>query len=327
MTLEEFNKNRMQNIEECKDKIMKDFKNLSINDQLLYDFTNDCGSTKYINNDSYIDKYFIYKARLCSTSSQDQEYVKKIKNDLLYNTVGDPDSNSILLQQIYDKLWSKADSKSYMINGTNNYFYSDTLTSFSTSLSYMMNYYYNHRFTCGKGSENYTVNKCFNEYDKNSRNVLDVFKNSPYLYAFLKLYHTIGNFMPVPKDFNTSRSHYGVEDYFHLTLSKMKNNEYEKLLGSKKELIKNTKDWFDENFIEDNFLKDYDDNLKDLLELLPWDLKKRDYDKYNDFLKLQCEIILSRGISMLKKLHYDNEEKLKELDDIKINDLLEELSK
>ena len=42
------------------------------------------------------------------------------------------------------------------------------------------------------------------------------------LESFARLYHTVGNMIPVPPMFNTSRSNFGANDYWDVTLTKIK---------------------------------------------------------------------------------------------------------
>lgn len=347
MTLEEFNKNRMQNIKECKDKIMDDFKKLSIKDQLLYDFTNDCDSIKYINNNSAIDKYFIYKAKRHSPSDfilknewtdpinkttfkkgevgykEGQEYVEKINDDPNYNGIVDPDSNSKLLQKIYNELWKNINDKSYMLQKNGN-ISGDTMTSFSNSLKII--------------DSSYTVNKCFQEYATNKNKMSKKIMKNEQVYVFMKLYHTIGNFIPVPSYFNSARcGKSACDDYWFLTLKRIKDYfsaiddqevKLKKLLPSKKRkypsTVPNTKEWLNsyekdfEAFLNINYLQDYKE-----LELIGYDKNG------SEFIKKVNEVILKRGIRMLKELN-DDKNKKNECEELLKKDydkLLEELIK
>nr|MBP3259255.1 hypothetical protein [Bacilli bacterium] len=320
MTLEEFNAKRR------KERKIEDFISLKKEEQLYYDFTNDTNSSKYKENLDIINKYFIYRARHTKIDNialfeknhpKAYNYISNIQEKREYDGIYDPDSNSPFLQEIYNKLWYnyQLDKKDYMKYSNDGFISGDTMTSFATSLNISLGGYY-------------TSARCFDEYDGGKgQKIINAILSNHNLYEFMKLYHTIGNFIPVPYGpepyygFNVNRSNFGKHDYFHLALLKIKeyyknrNDEILKELlndvdGKKTALISNTKAWLNEfgdykTFVIDNYLQDYDKYLNKLNKLIPWDEGKRKYKNNNKFLKLQCKIIKRRSKRMLKKLSKD----------------------
>ena len=84
---------------------MKNITDYLQNDPLHYDFTDDCTeSTEYQAKKGY-EKYFIYR---CPKPDGKEIYPIAVsvmeKNYQLYGKIGDPDSESKLLQNIYSHL-------------------------------------------------------------------------------------------------------------------------------------------------------------------------------------------------------------------------------
>lgn len=255
------------------------------NDPVHYDFTNDCTDSADYREKTGYEKYFIYRSpkpeRFPRTDGIYLTAVSAIeKNYRQYGEIGDPDTESNLLQDIYTILWPdlKKGQKGYMMN--KNRICSDTMTSCQT----ILNDYVERKMpdVLTKYSVKRVSNKiciALYETDPSFRELLDKSKK---LKHFIDVYHTLGNYIPVPCGFNAARSgHFGSHDSWDLTLMKIK--EYYdarkeihecigktpaspgikimELLHRNGEIINCCK-WLDsfagwEDFIDKNFLQDF----------------------------------------------------------------------
>lgn len=234
-----------------------------------YDFSDEGASEEYQNMKG-VEKYFNYKI---ATSY----FVNLI-------CVKDPDSRSNLLQEIYSLLWKEHIEKNerfYKIpvnvedKTLGGKIQGETLNSVQTTFNVMYEFYekpehkiqrkqnisikyMNTRYFCG-----------IKKYKEDFSFVDDDFLN------FLKTYHTLGNFMPIPVFCNGPRGTGHVKDYWDLTLYCIKNyydsNKDEKwiklILGEKgkkgekkEEQINRYKNWLNsfgdwKKFVEKNFLE------------------------------------------------------------------------
>ncbi len=198
------------------------------NNPVYYDFTNDCTDSAVYQEKTGYEKYFIYRSPKPERSPRTdgkEIYLTAVsaieKNYQQYGEIGDPDTESNLLQDIYTILWPdlKEDKKGYMIN--NNRICSDTMTSCQTILN---NYVESKmRDALAKYSVKRASNKiciALYETDPAFRELLDKSKK---LEHFINVYHTLGNYIPVPCGFNKARSgYYGSHDSWDLTLMKIK---------------------------------------------------------------------------------------------------------
>ena len=111
-----------------------------------YDFTNDGACEKYQLLTCKINKYFIYKAFLRKDGrwiGKKKEYIVYYPDGLKYsqqirkeyNDIKDPDSESLLLRNIYTKLWSN-DKLNNCKNGI--IICGDTLCSAQTTIDSIM---------------------------------------------------------------------------------------------------------------------------------------------------------------------------------------------
>lgn len=304
---------------------LEEFKKKSMREQLLYDFTSGYNET-YDKEENIIRKFLIYKALMIINSSgyeQTKALVSEKGWDKNFEGLIDPDSKSSLLQDIYKELWNK-DMPNYMKRNGN--ISADTMTSAIVpfcqylDIENVFGKTSNHLYDCIKNEET-LVNHFTNlkeEYTK-----LNV-------YRFIRLNHTIGNFIPVPNGFNGARAGtYADDDNWFLTLEKIKEyyesdqklehskiNALSDLLHNKE--IRNTVEWleqyssFDE-FINENFLQDYKDcNIKNFT----WNQHKITKDNYDDFFQKMCAVILKRGLRMLILLNGDKKVNITEVEEV-----------
>lgn len=277
-----------------------------------FDFTNECTKDKeYVCRDGY-DKYFAYKVQ---------------------RNVGDPDTKSTLLQEIYKVLWGEdVLSKEWM--SVRGWIYSDTMTS----VQFTMTEYFKSQFRDeideykreNPHQKQVSAKMCKEMYEKmptvrrKLNEMIDFMK-------FVSVYHTIGNYVPVPKGFNCARSGWcGSHDYWDLTLMKIKDyydtrdtrRENQAQSGKILELfhIANSVDacieWLDsyeswEEFVKKNFFQDYvseDDNwnVKPFCKGHSWENNK--ITDYKEFFLNVVHCIENRGRRMVSQLS----EKLKE---------------
>lgn len=279
-----------------------------------YDFTNDCiKNNEYMSLKGY-DKYFEYKT--------------------INNQKKDPDSNSTLLQNIYKTLWPELDSKGYMNNKNKNssMICSDTMTS----VQYTLACYYEDMFPDevkdykkqNPRQRNISAKMCkdmFSKYETVKENL----KDNKELEHFISVYHTLGNYCPVPDGFNKARSGTGCVsnyDYWDLTLMKIKSyfclRQKQEISEAKGEIIsllhnhcekkENVFSWLDEyknwdEFVEKNFFQDYVDKNLEVIPLCKghsWEngCNKISKPDYNEFFKNIWTRIEARTYRMLNAL-------------------------
>ncbi len=236
-----------------------------------FDFTNDTAyGSYYIDEKSIWKRYFLYK-----------------------NGVGadDPDSKSYRLQQIYRKLWGD-DQPDYMMDGythkktdvIHNALYkrntyesnvkirticADTLNTPTTVLNGILacvgmnsvkkqTIYY----LCS-GCDDNQLERIIKAYEKDS----GILKKRPSLVdsiiEYLKAWHLLGNFMPVPVGFNCGR-YLSTMDFFDVTLKLIhdwywygdENNTLDTLITCKTQIEKeiameNTRKWLSSFMVDD----------------------------------------------------------------------------
>ncbi len=279
-------------------------------DVLKFDFTHDCDYTRgddYKLKDGY-EKYFAYKT---------------------LNNVKDPDSSSELLQKIYRVLWPQLDAMEYMRGGK--WIRSDTMTSVQHTLSRYfedmfpreiykyMTEHRNQRFVSAR--------MCAALFEENEtvKNNLTLNDN---LRHFVSVYHTLGNYSPVPTGFNVSRSGVGFAsdfDYWDLTLMKIKEYfDYRKgpkpEIGSDvhqivvllhcEEIIFNCIQWLDgygswKEFVEVNFFQDYVDENGEVIPFCKdhsWKAGCNEIMDYDEFFGNAWKRIEARSERMVAAL-------------------------
>ncbi len=202
------------------------------------------------------EKYFVYRASLYKKAHEellldDEEIRKKIldfcENAEEYRTE-DPDSSSKLLQQVYKKLWPEFFEKSYMTDGEGR-IASDTMTSAQNRVNKIMQCFlkdkqlgsiYKEKKAYASTKSSIALTAVMGEYFHQKLHT-----TCPNLKMFLELYHTIGNYCPVPAGFNGARSgNIANYDYWDLTLMKIR------------EWFYNRDDKFNDQLLESQLLHD-----------------------------------------------------------------------
>ncbi len=202
------------------------------------------------------EKYFVYRASEYEKAHEkflldDEEIRKKIldfcENAEEYRTK-DPDSSSKLLQQVYKKLWPEFFEKSYMTDGEGR-IASDTMTSAQNRVNKIMQCFlkdkqlgsiYKEKKAYASTKSSIALTAVMGEYFHQKLHT-----TCPNLKMFLELYHTIGNYCPVPAGFNKARSgNIANYDYWDLTLMKIR------------EWFYNRDDKFNDQLLESQLLHD-----------------------------------------------------------------------
>ena len=213
-----------------------------------YDFVEDTVSgdelTEYQKQD-ILRKFFLYKVDTTHMgkmrsyandleSNYDERFIEFIEFSKLLG-LQDPDSHSELLQGIYKILWPTLVDKPFMINSDGN-IASDTMTSAQTSVTAATNTKNNEYQTdesfkiiykadpkqgkkvpWNKGiTTNVGIELAANENTTHFCEKLR--KTYPDLESFIKSYHTIGNYCPVPVGCNGPRGKGPTKDYWDLAL-------------------------------------------------------------------------------------------------------------
>ncbi len=292
---------------------------------------------KYCELERVFDKYFVYRASGYKKTHNKylKEEAKNKLNIFLEKAkkcqTRDPDLSSNLLREIYIYLWGEDFMENYCKC-------SDTMTSAQTLLNNCIECVYDQEMF-----KNVYMTDSKVRVTSNSSIVMAVCsKNSLYellgtnfndLERFLKLYHTIGNYTPVPEGFNQARSLMGKKDFWDLTLMYIRDyylkvNKEDKntiirgllnIKGNEEKMkiwLEKMKVWLDnygdgldgwKKFVEKNFFQDYvDENF----EVKPfWEghnYKNLELPKckeeINELLKKLCCIIEKRGKRIIEAI-------------------------
>lgn len=272
-----------------------------------YDFSNDGASEEYLalDNDTY-EKFFayMYKTALPLTCYEEGKAgvmahgaAYKEKCNKRFGTISDPDSGSSLLQIIYETLWRDVKSLNYCKR--DNKIQGETMNSANTTLGKL--YKYNSKEKkcietaeqCDeRGSikpkpvkpetctmQGVSIAYIISRYAEEKSEQEEKYDKIKGLKDFLSVYHTLGNFIPVPVGCNRPRGVGRLKDYWDLTLKiiydyyvcgedkiwdivKGKNNELKAF--ALYELYKQWLDSFQDDgkpswqcFIEKNYLQDF----------------------------------------------------------------------
>lgn len=306
---------------------LDDFKEKSIKEKLLYDFTNTNGCNKKYDEEDTIKKFLIYKAVVKNITIEDL----CSKED--YKELIDPDSKSPLLQELYKSIFfdNNKIEKDYMTYMYKNekYIWGDSMISAITPLCQYFNLpdgkYMEHLKEDKDKSKKQT--KWTTYYSCKEHEFLKdtiTKEHEKHVYNFIRLNHTLGNFIPVPNGFNVARAGTGaVDDNWFLTMRKIKEyrpfkqgciipKSISELLHC--DVIANTIKWLDsygdyDTFVKKNYLDDYEKYLKDndLIKSFTWKNGNKIINKnnYTEFFKIMNTVILNRSLRMLIKLYGD----------------------
>ena len=182
-----------------------------------YDFSNENASEYYCNIENGVDKFFAYMLASRKKSFKNNEIAQKSleKNGYILT---DPDNNSILMQQIYKILWNVEDNsmKKCIIKESVK---GDTLNSANTTIGKLYKYLEKEARGNIKKHKAYIYFIICDYLSSENTEIIDEIINCKELEKYVKSYHTIGNFMPVPVNCNGPRGcSKKVWDYLDLTL-------------------------------------------------------------------------------------------------------------
>lgn len=191
-------------------------------------------SDEYRKINGKYDKFFLYRAGIGKYDKKHNEYLKEEhrKNVIEYcdkskkYKMKDPDEGSELLQKIYKLLWPNFEKKPYLVE--KNKIASDTMTSAQNFVNAVMkNFLKDKRIAsiyqkgCAYASTNSSIALAAN--NEKTEFYKQLKKICPNLEKFVTLYHTIGNYCPVPVGFNSARSGSSAShDFWDLTLMKIR---------------------------------------------------------------------------------------------------------
>lgn len=276
----------------------------------IYDFSNDCITEESYQEKTGLDKFFAYK-----TSP---------------NKGKDPDTNSALLQHIYSQLWGDLTTKEFMFR--DNWIASDTMTSAWVPVKKYITLNFESELKQLKQDKGYRFDtvKVFNELYEN-KSIKEAMAPNKSLVKFVSMYHSIGNYCPVPIGFNVPRSGWGASyDSWDLTLMKIK--QFYLGLGERKAEIPehtmhilelmhydksviNVYKWLEhfgqgikgwKNFINTMYFNDYIKEEGDDYIVLPlcnnhnWD--NIEINDYNEFFENAADRIEKRGKIIVNEL-------------------------
>ena len=182
-----------------------------------YDFSNDGASNFYCNIKNGVEKFFAYMLKSKKESFKDDEIAKKQLEKYEYILI-DPDNKSNLMQKIYKILWNVEDPnmqkciKNKMISG-------ETLNSANTTLGKFYKYIERNFDKGVKRHPGYIYYILYDYLNSENMEIIDKIIHSEEFEKFVRSYHTIGNFMPVPVNCNCPRGMSSkIKDYWDLTL-------------------------------------------------------------------------------------------------------------
>ena len=303
---------------------MRDFLNKKPPEE--YDFTDVNPKSDYAQKHG-IDKYVLYKLSAIKNKNAwyyngkihyQKAYDKwqELKNNGTLSQVGkdpdifskDPNSNHQLLRCIYEQLWNKEILPNC----------SDTMNSVQTTFNQLLTCYYKeNKIYKSRATLKYIAELYYeNELDKEHIHDAE---------ALMNVYHTIGNYIPVPNRVNTWKAN-AFKDYFDLFLVFIYNyynaknilveNDYSciKLKGTMVEEFDNWLDKFGSwnTFVEKNYLKNFVKKNNDGTYGKPKELWKGHFggavlpgttDQCNEYFKNAHDWILKRGRIMVEAMH------------------------
>lgn len=254
---------------------MKIIEFLKLNGKEEYDFSEDWKNgyddkllDEYKNMDTF-KKYFVFKWQ---NGELKQQYEKTIefyeKNRKIIHLMIDPDSKSCLLQGIYKKLWSSDILKYCNDDGKDN-IHGDTMNTIQTTLSKFIRLLYADEYYANKNDSrfyNYQGSKlqCTEIFLLTQESFIDDEKKRNILKKFIKYNHTLGNFIPVPfygkGRFNGPRSNGDTDDFWDLTLFKIREWVKENGAIKKCDIVNNSNNKLNNNKLEELLKYNTDNN-------------------------------------------------------------------
>lgn len=308
-----------------------------------YDFSKEQANLNY-SNLNYFDRYMIYmsnsrKRNILSKKFNPYKYkffevtknkIREIFCNNKYGTIVDPDSNSKYVQDLYNILWDK-NRFDEVLKGSK--ICGETLNSTNITLNKYYEYIEsdiekedrqnNYKTKNGKIQNISIMFLLSRYYNEEQSGTLNVIKNNKIITEFMNIYHTIGNFMPIPENCNAPRGRSIIKDYFDINLYCIKKYIDTKdkmwvrrIMESdlRKEMSHSSKkyiQWLDKyntfnDFIETNYLQDFCDRDKD--DYYPRELWKDhfvnidDLSEYNALPKNadQCLDYFESATNMIK---------------------------
>ena len=275
-----------------------------------YSLDRETDNREYLAVDDPVERFYIYKSGNVDTKSVYRSAVRYRKeHEAICSSISDCDSCD-LAKDIYRLLWADAisDSENSAIDGQ----HGDTMTSLQHSLNLAFEqietpedrrrYFKGRRVSLAYQIE---LLSCEDNFLLRSRKVKG-------LHDFADRYHTIGNMIPVPPMFNSSRSNFGADDYWDVTLTQIKMWFDTKDVGAIVQLLhkKSACDeavnlcvkwltWFDswQSFIEKNYLSDFVDEYFEPILFRP-----KTSEESEVFFEKCCSLIEARGRCLVQEL-------------------------
>lgn len=324
---------------------LADFLNLETPE--TYDFVEETAKEGYREIEDVFEKFFLYKVVLTGNDAtmthapllHDEDSLDKFVKRSRKLSLQDPDSASELLQEIYKRLWPDLEKQPFMLQAGGK-IASDTMTSVQASLNEAMKafaadedmvkiYKKGKIYYSQKGAIALAANEDKTHFCEKLK------KKYPTLEQFIALFHTIGNYCPVPAKFNSARSGaYANYDYWDLTLMKIwewyhstgSEGERDALIrddllhgsGSASNCILWLKMFGDgesgwRNFVNTLFMQDYVDVDKDykptpLWEGHSWESITLPVDQCEEFFAEVASRIMARSKRMVEALRNSKEE-------------------
>ena len=185
----------------------------------LYSLDMETDSEQYRRIQNPVARFYIYKSGNVDKQSVYQGAVRyRELNKAICQSIHDCDSCA-LSRDVYSLLWADAiaDSANSAIDGQ----HGDTMTSLQHSLNLAVALIETEEERKRRGRKRISLAYqiellfCANDFLTRTGNIKG-------LESFAVMYHTIGNMIPVPPMFNASRSNFGADDYWDVTLANIK---------------------------------------------------------------------------------------------------------
>ena len=187
---------------------------LSLEKPEEYDFTEDWGNSLNQKQKESLREY--------RTLEPWNKYFEYVRND----AIKDPDTNSMLLQEIYKNLWKDDEilgccrkSEKARISGETMNSVNVTLNSLFADFIESPNDLRKFREGRQRVSKKYISGLYFDNFKEKQDKFKSYFKEYEHIEKYLSTYHTLGNFIPVPVGCNAPRGKSVVKDYWDLTLA------------------------------------------------------------------------------------------------------------